>query len=81
MHVEDKQKPKSRGDNFGTGFSLGMALGIGIAILFMWSAEVRDPKLKYHPDYLLNSPEWYIDSSTTIHGEDTTTTYFFSPSK
>lgn len=40
-----------------------------------------NPKYRYTLDYLLNSPDWYIDTTYTINKQDTIVTYKFKQVK
>ena len=69
---------KDQKESFGYGIFVGLLIA-WMLITIMWVAVTTiRPEEKYRPSALLNDPEWYIDTTKTIHQGDTIETYCFA---
>lgn len=71
----------AKNDNFGFGFIVGMGFTAVLLVFMLILAATKptnEPESQPHADYILNSPEWKIDTvQTIVNGRDTTRTYKF----
>lgn len=73
-------------DRFGAGMFFGMILGVLLIVPMYYAIykleTERDPVAMKHPNYILNSPEWKIDTiKTVVNGKDTIDYMQFVPNK
>ena len=61
--------------------AIGFLVAFVSTIIIVICLSLKSPKLFYGGDFMLNSPEWKIDTIQTVRGRDTTIRYEFVKAK